>query len=230
MSTEIFKAFADVSSLQSDGSNYQIWHERATIVATGCGVGKLLSQAAGATEETAKNALRAALMNKLPDSIFLTVKSKTDPHEIMLALKARFGMSTAITQATSLERLYTLKCTDDRKVQTHLDSLILIKDQLAEQSVTVSDENFLAAIISSIPQGYKPVVVAYKNSIRVHNSSATAQTKLDPYELINLLRVEAQSHAAAAAVTSSSSHKGEESAHTASYTQRGSGRGRGRGN
>lgn len=230
MSSEIFKAFVDVPKLQSDGSNYQIWSERAAIIAMGCGVGDYLSQVAPATKMTERNALRAAILNKVPDAIFLTVKAKKEPHEIMQALKSRFGMSTAIIQASSLERLYTLKCTDGKKIQSHLDELILIKDKLAEQGVTVTDDNFLSAIISSIPSGYKPVVIAYENSIRVHNSTATddAQKKLDAYELINLLRVEAQSRAVTANTASSARPKKEESANSASPSQRGKGRGRGR--
>lgn len=131
-----------------------IWSERATIIADGCGVGEFLRNAAPEDKEAERNALRAVLMSKMPDSIFLTVKSLKEPHQLMDALKARFGVSTAITQANSLERLYTLKCADGKKIQAHLDDLIQIKDALAEAGVTITDRDFLSAIISSIPQSY----------------------------------------------------------------------------
>jgi hypothetical protein len=61
-----------------------------------CGVGDYLTQAVSAGKETKKNTLCATLMNKIPNLIFLTVKLKSEPHEIMDALKAQFGMSMAL--------------------------------------------------------------------------------------------------------------------------------------
>jgi hypothetical protein len=75
------------------------------------------------------------------------------------------------------------------------------------------------AIISSIPAAYKHIVVAYKNSIRVYNSTvpATSHKTLEPYDLINLLRVGAQLQATSAnATTFDTKPKKEESANYAS--------------
>lgn len=195
MFTEIFKAFSDVPSLKSDGSNYVIWGDRVTMTVEGCGIGAYLTVAAPADKEKERNALRAAIMGKIPDSLFLVLRKQKEPHEIMGALKARFGRATAITDANSLKRLYTLKCEDERKVQTHLDDLISLRDKLAELDISVSDHDFACTIISSIPAAYKPTVAVYKNSIHINNvgKAAAQQKKVDPSELINLLREEAQS-------------------------------------
>lgn len=223
MSSEIFKAFNEVPKLNSDGSNYAIWSERAMITAEGCGVGDYLTQAAPATKEQERNALRAALMLKVPDSIFMTLKSKKEPSEIMKDLRARFGASTAITEANALERLYTLKCTDGKKIQSHLDDLIGIKDKLAEANVVVSDQNFSSAIISSIPNSYKGIVTAYENSIRIHNQSAAVPKAISPTELITILRTEAQSRASSDFI---SKPKKEEVAASTTPSPRGRGRNR----
>lgn len=59
-------------------------------------MGEFLRNAVPEDKEAECNVLHAVLMSKMPDSIFLMVKSLKEPHELMDALKARFGVSTII--------------------------------------------------------------------------------------------------------------------------------------
>lgn len=217
---DIFKAFQDVPKLQKDGSNYRIWVERVNFTAMGCGVKAYLTSPAPADKENESNALLAALMSKLPDAIFITLKSRTQPRMVMEGLKTRFGQHTAITEAHAEERLFSLKCTDGspKSVQAHLDELLTLKDELAVVSITISDKTFTNAIISSMPGAYKSVILSHQAAIRIHNTINPSSTEtMQPDQLISLLRAEAQSHA----ILSPSKSKKEESAHFA-----GSSRGR----
>ncbi|KAH8102199.1 hypothetical protein BXZ70DRAFT_1006809 [Cristinia sonorae] len=156
---DIVRAFQAVPSLKDDGSNYRIWVERVTFTALGCGVKALLSgpeSTGDADKERERDALLACLMGKLPDSIFITMKSLTEPHTVMANLYSRFGQHTAITEAHTEERLFSLKCTNAsaKSMLAHLDELLTLKDQLSAAGITIDDRTFSNAIISSVPSAY----------------------------------------------------------------------------
>lgn len=140
---DILKAFHDVPKLEKDGGNYRIWVEHVTFTAMECGVDNCLTGPATTNQQAESKTLLASLMIKLPDSIFITLKSKTKPKEVMEALKVHFGQHTAITEAHAEERLFSMKCTDpsSKSVQSHLDELITLKDELAAAGITTTDKN-----------------------------------------------------------------------------------------
>ena len=112
--SEIFKAFSDIPALKLDGSNYTIWNDRVTMTSRGCGVGEFLTKVAPSAREKEWDALLAVIMGKLPDTVFATLRDKTELSEVITALKARCGRTTAITEAHGLQRLYSLQCNDPK--------------------------------------------------------------------------------------------------------------------
>ncbi|THH16856.1 hypothetical protein EUX98_g9235, partial [Antrodiella citrinella] len=216
---DIFKVFSDVPKLQRDGANYRIWVERVNFTAMGCAVKAYLTAAAPADKQDQSDILLAALMGRLPDSIFFTLKASTRPDEIMSALRSRFGQQNTLTNAHAEERLFSLKCTDGapKAVQAHLDELLTLREELAASDIKISDKTFVNAVISSMPHAYKTVITTHESAVRVHNMiNPSALHTITPDAIIALLRGEAQTRATLSA--SASKPKKPDSANAASHT------------
>lgn len=206
--------------------------------ARGCACRALLDQDEDDIAEDKResaDALLAALMGKLPDSVFMNIsKTASVPKDVMDAMKVRFGQTTAISEANAQRRLFSLRCENEKKMQQHLDKIISLKEEIAETGVTLDDKIFADAIIASIPSSYQSIVQSYEASIRIQNiTTPLAQPRtIKSDEIIRLLRAEAQSRASASRSDRPSGRKDtkEEVAASAQATRgakRGGGRARG---
>lgn len=195
----ILKAFGSVPTLKSDGTNYRTWLQRINFAALGCASKTLLeAKTVAADKQDEANALLAAIAGKLPDSIFMNVcgDAKT-PHDVMSAMKIRFGQTTSISEANAQKRLFSMQC-DEKKMQEHLDRMVALKEEIAESGITIADKTFTDAIIASVPPSYMSIVKVYEASIAVHNvdKPSTEHRTVKSTDLLPLLRAEAQSRAA----------------------------------
>jgi hypothetical protein len=124
MSNAIPKAFEAVPQLKSDGTNYRLWLKRVDFAALGCNAKSLLAtNTIPSGKEDEANQLLAAVVSKLPDSIFLDVASADKPKAVMDKLITRFGQTTMLSEADALQRLFSMKCKKDNQLQAHLDRL-----------------------------------------------------------------------------------------------------------
>lgn len=138
----IQKAFVPVPSLKSDGTNYRTWLQRVNFAALGSASKPLLTATTiAADKEDEANALLAAIASKLPDSIFMNISATAAvPSDIMSAMKTRFGQSTAISEASAQKRLFSLQCENDKRMQEHLDRLLMLKKEWVHRGCRVTLE------------------------------------------------------------------------------------------
>ncbi|GBE88222.1 hypothetical protein SCP_1300360 [Sparassis crispa] len=201
MSTTVAKEFSEVPKLASDGSNYRIWLGRVERAAGACEAEDLLQHAAD-TSSAANLKLNKQMLNaitaKFPDSLFKKYLTITEVYLVMSGLKTEFGMSTAASEAWTEAKLFSLRCTDERKVRHHLDQLSELKDKLSEMNVRIEDRTYINAITTSIPRSFAPVVTAIATATDIYNSTlATGATLrvVTSVEIIKALRAEADSRA-----------------------------------
>ncbi|OBZ69767.1 Retrovirus-related Pol polyprotein from transposon TNT 1-94 [Grifola frondosa] len=199
MSTTVTKEFSEVPKLSSDGSNYRIWLGRIERATGACEAEDLLVHAvdsSSAAELKLNKQMLNAITGKFPDSLFKKYISVTEVHSVMSGLKTEFGMSTAASEAWTEAKLFSLRCTDERKVCQHLDQLSELKDKLSEMNVKIEDRTYINAITTSIPHSFAPVVTAIATAINIYNSTlATGATRriVTSAEIIKALRAEADS-------------------------------------
>ncbi|OBZ68228.1 hypothetical protein A0H81_11842 [Grifola frondosa] len=229
MSTTVAKEFSEVPKLSSDGSNYRIWLGRVERATGACEAEDLLIRAAdssSAAELKLNKQMLNAITGKFPDSLFKKYISVTEVHSVMSGLKTEFGMSTAASEAWTEAKLFSLRCTDERKVRQHLDQLSELKDKLSEMNVKIEDRTYINAITTSIPRSFAPVVTAIATATDIYNSTlATGATRriVTSAEIIKALRAEADSRAVLKTTDKSVA------ANAAFTNGRGGTRGRGRG-
>nr|AAZ28936.1 polyprotein [Phanerochaete chrysosporium RP-78] len=194
-SSSIIRAFNSVPKLALEGSNYRLWHQRIVVAARGVQCDDLLEEPdVPATRKREADALLSAILDTLPDSVFMSVSSTADvPADVMSAMKVRYGVSTAVSDAAAQRKLFSMTCKDDRKLQAHLDSMLAVREQIIESGTSVSDKVFTDAIIASLPDSYKPIVNAYSATLLLDAARTGTPRPARSHELIPLLRAEAHS-------------------------------------
>lgn len=194
MSTTVAKEFLEVSKLAADGQNYRLWIRRVRVAASACDGDDLLTAAPDDDSAKLHVQMRNAIMQKLPDAIFVKYDDNTTVASILTDLDKEFGQYTAAHEAWTEARLFSLKCTDERKVQQHLDKLAQLRKELGEMGTTIEEKTYINAITTSIPRSFSHIVTVLNTAVTLFNSTLpTGQTPrvVTASEIIAALRSEA---------------------------------------
>jgi hypothetical protein len=135
-----------------------------------------------------------AITQKFHNSTFLKYMEREQVHEILVGLQSEYGTSIAASEAFTEQKLFLLKCHDDKKLHKHLDDLADLKNKLSKMGITVSDRTFQNAIITSIPKSFMPIVTALNTSIAASNTVRAAgvpAAALETAQLVRMLKNEA---------------------------------------
>ena len=225
--SDINKAFDAVPKLASDGRNYLLWLERVQLATMSLEADNLLTAAPGVDDALLAKRVKLAMFGKMDNGVFMLTKRQADPFELLSFLNSRFNAKTDYVKAEARQKLYGLKCTNDSDILKHLDLLSKHIERVADLGITISDEDYIAIITTSIPTSYRPIVdreqknVAGKNEMgRLLGSGTWTDLLLSPATILSALRAEALSRP-----TTKSGKPKSESANSASG---GNGKGKGR--
>lgn len=175
---DVAKTFSDIEKLNADGSNYRAWISRIRIAAKASGGRVLLTRPpdAGDDDEISLNdQLFAAIINKLPNTIFVKVMSLENTSEVLSVLERDYNVVTHAVEAVTEAKLYSLRCTDERQINKHLDAMLDIRSKMGEYGRVISDETFINAISASIPESYRDVITNLKSNVDAINDALRAQ-------------------------------------------------------
>jgi len=132
--SKVRKAFEGIAKLEPNGSNWAIFIHRVTSTGTSLGdkYARIVNEDGDHTEidAGADKELRHAIALLIPDTIYyryLTIKSTT---KFLEQLRADFNVSNIITEARSISKLFTLRCSEESKVNRHLDELLRIRESI----------------------------------------------------------------------------------------------------
>ncbi|GBE78838.1 hypothetical protein SCP_0200350 [Sparassis crispa] len=199
MTTTIVEEFSDVPKLAADGSNYRIWLGHIKHATSGCDADELLDRAADPMSDAElklNKQMLNAITGKFHDSLFKKYLNVEKVHEVMTGLKVEFGTSTAASEAWTEAKLFSLRCSDDRKVHQHLEQLAKLKEKLSEMNVKIEDRTYINVITTSIPRSFAPTVTAITTAVDIFNSTlapGAARKVITSTEIITALRAEADS-------------------------------------
>ncbi len=192
MASAVSKEFDKVMDLSTDGSNYRVWRMRVGFAMGACKASVLSTRlvvrtatAAVGTVGTAgyvagiaadpddlietHDRVLNAITQQLYGSLFTKYMTSTEVFTLLEDLRHEFGVAIAATQAWTEEKMYTLKCTDDRQVIQHLDKLTDMRNSLTDMGIMVDDKSYVNAIITSVPKSYQPIITTITASIDAGN-------------------------------------------------------------
>ena len=79
------------------------------------------------------------------------------------ALETRFEAPTEHQKSNLKGRLYQMVCNKKDNVIAHLEDMESVYQQLASRSILIPDEDYVDAIICSLPQSYSNIVSSTVN-------------------------------------------------------------------
>jgi hypothetical protein len=172
--------FLRVPKLPADGKGFVVWKERLELSVRARGLfGHLDGTATKPAEplvgvEVEGSSLtpeevsgRATDMNRylqeqaivfqqiastIPDSLYLKIKGKPTVKEAWDALKADFEKRSRMITIELRKRLQDTRCTENGNVRTHFDTVRTMREELASLGTTLSDPDFSATILGSLPK------------------------------------------------------------------------------
>ena len=119
-----------------------------------------LSTTATAAEIAAKaqwdkdeHSAKTLLTQKLPDSTVMEIHLLKSVKERWEAVVKEYTVKGAYTQTEMRTKFLTMRCLEKGNLRDFLRGLRLKKEELAQVGVKISDEDYLATIISSLPDG-----------------------------------------------------------------------------
>ncbi|KAJ3916873.1 hypothetical protein F5877DRAFT_80491 [Lentinula edodes] len=173
--SKVFKAFDKVSTLKSDGSNWDTWKNRVELATQSIGFSDHLTsnpkddtEAWEAKKDDNGNLLNA-IVGRLSDQIYRRYKNYEN-------------------RTYNNSFIPSMRCHEPSKVNEHLDKLLEIRDSLEARKITIPKEMFNNMIIASIPNIFKPMI----NALVV--VAARMSVPLTTRELVSTIHAEASGH------------------------------------
>ena len=187
MASAVSKEFDSVPKLEPDGANYHIWINRVKMAIRACKAAHVIDNdivhvaigTAGAADYVpatndelieAHDRVLNAITQKFHNAMFLKYMEQEQVHGVLEGLKAEYGTSIAASEAYTEQKLFSLKCHDEKKLHRHLDDLADLRNKLSEMGISITDKTFQNAIITSIPKSFSLIVTALNSSITTANA------------------------------------------------------------
>ncbi|KAE9387248.1 hypothetical protein BT96DRAFT_1005302 [Gymnopus androsaceus JB14] len=191
------KAFDKVTTLKSDGSNWDTWKTQVEFAARSIGYQHYFEWnpqpdlAQGSDDEHRgqdSSDLLNAIIGRLSDGIFRRYRRYNNTKQLLENLLADYNSKNALTGSFLQRRLHTMQCTDPSKVNKHLDDMINICNNLTTRGININNNISVNTIMSSVPNTFKATI----NTLAVF--SAKTDKKLSRAELISTICAESMVH------------------------------------
>ena len=103
---------------------------------------------------------RIALGKVVPNSLYLEISENKRFCDMWKAVEARIEQITLHQKSSLKGRLNQMYCNEKDNVLTHLEEMEKIYQQLASRGARISDEDYVDAIIRSLPQSYSNLMTS----------------------------------------------------------------------
>ena len=155
--------------------------------------------------EKDERSAKTLLTQRLPDSTVMEVHSKKTVKERWEAVVKEYTVKGAYAQTEMRAKFLTSRCPEKGSARDFLRGLRLKKEELAQVGVTISDDDYLSTIISSLPD-------ALSNFASMQMSWVFQQTQksMDATTLMTMLLQEAERQDLRAQKRKQSAGKGKE--------------------
>ena len=204
-----------IPKLQADGRNWITYRDRLTLCITAQGLlgyldGTVTEPADPATrdesashtpDEVSENEEHAKLdadwkqkqaivlqyiASTIPDSLYLKIKGKQTAKEAWDTLKAEFESRTRMFIIDLRRRLQDEKCDENGNLRTHFDTMRTMREELAALGHTISNTDFTAILLGSLPKSYDSYLSAVTATVsfldKELESDALMHSVIDEYD------------------------------------------------
>lgn len=122
---------------------------------------------------------RLALGGVVPDSLYLEISKHRRFCEMWKAVEARMELTAPYHKSNLKYRLNRMYCTEQDNILAHLEDMENIYQQLASRNARVSDEDYVSAIIRSLPESYSKPMSSLLMIYRLRKLPTTPETLKD---------------------------------------------------
>ena len=121
------------------------------------------------------------IASTIPDSLYLKIKGKPTVKEAWDALKNDFQKRSKMITIELQKRLQDTRCTETGNIRTHFDNIRTMREELASLGTTLSDPDFVATILGSLPKSYDQFLSA------ITATASVLKKELEPEDLIQAI-------------------------------------------
>jgi len=100
------------------------------------------------------------IASSIPDSLFMKIRTKTTAYSIWKELENHFQNRSRMVSVDLRRRIQELRCAEKGDMLTHFATLRTMREDLAAMGQPLSENDFYAIILGSLPASYDPYVSA----------------------------------------------------------------------
>ena len=130
------------------------------------------------------------IASSIPDSLFMKVRSKGSARDIWIELGKHFEKRSRMVSIDLRRRLQEVRCAEKGDVIAHFATLRTMREDLASMGETLSESDFYAIIMGSLPSSFDPYISAVSATSSVLGTHLSADdlmlTITEEYERRNL--------------------------------------------
>ena len=115
------------------------------------------------------------------DSLYLKIKGRTTVKEAWDVLKANFEKRSRIITIKLWKQLQDTQCGKDGNIWIHFDTIWTMQEELASLGMSLSEQDFSAIILGSLPKSYDQFISA------VTATASVLKQELNPKDLMQTI-------------------------------------------
>ena len=114
------------------------------------------------------------IASSIPDSLFMKVRAKGTAYKIWTELGKHFEKRSRMVSIDLRRRLQELRCAEKGNINDHFATLRTMREDLAAMGESVTDDDFYAIIMGSLPSSYDPYLSALNATSSVLGTQLSA--------------------------------------------------------
>jgi len=132
--------------------------------------------------------VKQQLFSTITDCVLLRVQKVGASSAVWAAICKIHEDKSNLVQIDLRRRLSDTRCEESADIRNHFGELLKLREALAGMGTSLSDTDFTAIIMSSLPESYRPILSSMSAGARI------AKTSLTPYDLISFVTEEYEHH------------------------------------
>src|SRR6202522_1436698 len=118
------------------------------------------------------------IASSIPDSLFMKIRAKGTAYEIWTELGKHFEKRSRMVSIDLRQRLQELRCAEKGSILDHFSTLRTMREDLSSMGEPLTDTDFYAIIMGSLPLSYNPYLSA------LNATSSVLERHLSPDDLM----------------------------------------------
>ena len=114
------------------------------------------------------------IASSIPDSLFMKIRTKGSAYEIWKELENHFQNRSRMVSVDLRRRIQDLRCAEKGDMLSHFATLRTMREDLASMGQPLSENDFYAIILGSLPASYDPYVSAVNATSSVLGKTISA--------------------------------------------------------